>query len=247
VPGVINWAGITRKNAEVIKLTFDNGKELICTPDHKIPVFGKGFVEAKDLTEQDSLIAFNTQQSKISSSSNEYQQVWDHETKSWIWTHRLVGEFFRQQNKHQEFTYLEENINKTKAVIHHKDSDRFNNDPRNLTYMNKQDHILFHAAQKKEFWENMTDQYRATMTLKISDTLKDRWKTLSDTDRLTALWNIRSAQQKSVWMRQNDPAFAASYKRMPVHLENDTSNITQQLDSSWLRILSHELRYKTKN
>jgi len=213
VPGVINWAGITRKNAEVIKLTFDNGKELICTPDHKIPVFGKGFVEAKDLTEQDSLIAFNTQQSKISSSSNEYQQVWDHETKSWIWTHRLVGEFFRQQNKHQEFTYLEENINKTKAVIHHKDSDRFNNDPRNLTYMNKQDHILFHAAQKKEFWENMTDQYRATMTLKISDTLKDRWKTLSNTNRLAALWNIRSAQQKSVWMRQNNPAFAASYKK----------------------------------
>lgn len=213
LPGVINWAGVTRRDTEVIKLTLDNGKELICTPDHKIPVFGKGFVEAKDLTDQDSLIAFNTQQSKISSSSNEYQQVWDHETKSWIWTHRLVGEFFRQQNKHQEFTYLEENINKTKAVIHHKDSNRFNNDPRNLTYMNKQDHILFHAAQKKEFWENMTDQYRATMTLKISDTLKDRWKTLSNTDRLAALWNIRSAQQKSVWMRQNNPAFAASYKK----------------------------------
>ena len=151
VPGVINWAGITRKNTETIKLTFDNGKELICTPDHKIPVFGKGFVEAQHLTVNDSLIAFNTRQEKIAPNSNEYEQVWDHSTKSWKWTHRVVGEFFRKIKKHQEFTYLTENANKLKAVIHHKDSNRYNNDPRNLTYMNKEDHILYNASQKKDF------------------------------------------------------------------------------------------------
>jgi hypothetical protein len=36
VPGLINWAGVTRKDTESIELTFDNGKTLICTPDHKI-------------------------------------------------------------------------------------------------------------------------------------------------------------------------------------------------------------------
>ena len=151
VPGVINWAGITRENAEVIKLTFDNGEHLICTPDHKIPVFGKGFVEAKDILETDSLISFNRRNNKISDKSNDYEQIWDHSKKDWVWTHRAVGEFFRNKNKHQEFTYLNEYRNAEKSVIHHKDYDRFNNDPKNLQYMNKKDHILYHSEQVANF------------------------------------------------------------------------------------------------
>lgn len=214
VPGVINWAGVTRKDTEVIELTFDNGKTLVCTPDHKIPVFGKGFVEAQYLTVDDSLIAFNTKNEPISGGkTNEYQQVWDHESKSWIWTHRMVGEFFRKQGKHQEFNYLTEYATAPRTVIHHKDSDRFNNDPRNLTYMNKTDHVLYHAAQKSDFWDTMSDEYRKTMTDKISNTLKTRWENLSDMERLSGLWNIRAAQQKAVWARKNDPDTAAKYKK----------------------------------
>ena len=213
MPGVIDWAGITRRNAETIKLTFDNGETLTCTPDHKIPVFGRGFVAAKDLTVQDSLIAFNRQEAKLSSRSSEYQQVWDHKSRSWVWTHRMVGEFFRKQKKHQEFTYLEENIGKAKQVIHHKDFDRFNNDPRNLAYMNQQDHILYHAAQKKQFWEDMTPEYRNIMAGKISETLKARWANMNEQERLTALYRVRQAQARSVWMRQNDPDIAARYQK----------------------------------
>lgn len=212
VPGVINWAGVTRKNTEVIKITLDNGKQLIVTPDHKIPVFGRGFIEAKDLTQNDSLIAFNTRNQKVSPNGNTYQQVWDHESKSWEWTHRIVGEFFRNLNKHQEFTYLEEHINSHKATIHHKDNNRFNNDPRNLTYMNKEDHILYHDAQKSTFWETMSDDYQIKMTSKISNTLKENWKNLTEEERVKRLWNIRSAQKKSIWLRQNDLDVASRYK-----------------------------------
>lgn len=213
VPGLINWAGVTRKDTEVIEITFDNGKTLTCTPDHKIPVFGKGFVEAKDLTIEDSLIAFNTRKKSISGGkTNDYEQVWDHESKSWVWTHRMTGEFFRKLGKHQEFTYLEENVTKAKAVIHHKDNNRYNNDPRNLTYMNKEDHILYHAAQKSDFWKNMSDDDRTMITGKISTTLKEYWAALSEEERLVKLWNIRAAQKKSVWGRRHDPIIAAKYK-----------------------------------
>jgi len=213
VPGVINWAGVTRKDTEVLELTFDNGKTLICTPDHKLPVFGKGFVEAQYLTEQDSLIAFNTQNKAMSGGkTNEYQQVWDHESKSWVWTHRMVGEFFREKGKHQEFSYLAEYVLSPRTTIHHKDYNRFNNDPRNLTYMNKADHIMYHAAQKKDFWETMSNDYREEMTSKISNTLKEYWENLSEEDRLAKLWNIRNAQQKAVWLRQNDVDVATRYK-----------------------------------
>lgn len=179
VPGVINWAGITRKNTDVIQLTFDNGKTLVCTPDHKIPVFGKGFVEAQYLTENDSLISFNTRYKPISGGkTSEYQQVWDHACKEWVWTHRMVGEFFRNLGKHQEFSYLPEYAMSPRTVIHHKDHNRFNNDPKNLTYMNKTDHVLYHAEE----------------------------------ERASRLRNIRAAQQKAAWMRQNDENTAKRYK-----------------------------------
>jgi hypothetical protein len=120
VPGVINWAGVTRKNTDVIELTFDNGKTLVCTPDHKIPVFGKGFVEAQNLTENDSLIAFNTRNEPIAGGkTNTYQQVWDHDSKKWVWTHRMVGKFFRSKQKHQEFNYLPEYALKERNTLHH--------------------------------------------------------------------------------------------------------------------------------
>lgn len=178
VPGLINWAGITRSNAEVIKLTFDNGESLICTPDHKIPVFGKGFVEAKAITSADSLISFNRRNKSIAGGkTNEYEQVWDHESKSWVWTHRFVGEFFRKQNKHQEFTFLNENKGREKSVIHHKDFDRRNNDPRNLQYMNKHDHILYHSSIAGNMWKNMISIQLAEIKEKISQTIKKNWAT----------------------------------------------------------------------
>jgi len=208
LPGVIDWAGVTRRNTEVIEITFDNGQTLVCTPDHKIPVHGKGFVQAQDLTVNDSLIAFNTRKEKISSHSSDYEQIWDHAEKSWKWTHRMVGEFFRKLGKHQEFTYLAEHAEQPKTVIHHRDHDRFNNDPRNLTYMDRRDHVLYHAAQKQDFWANMSADYRIEITGKISNTLKENWHNLSEQQRLDRLWNIRNAQKKSVWLRKNDPAHA---------------------------------------
>lgn len=194
VPGLINWAGITRTDTEAIKLTFDNGKTLICTPDHKIPVFEKGFVEAQHLTTNDSLISFNKRLATIGSKGNTYQQVWNHETKTWVWTHKLVGEFFKSRKKHQEFTFLEENASKLKSVIHHKDDDRCNNDPRNLTYMNKEDHILYHAAQTSEFWNAIPSEFLTDLTDKISETLKLNWPNLTNEERLACLWNIRQTQ-----------------------------------------------------
>ena len=32
-----------------MRITLDNGSEIVCTPDHKYPILGLGFVEAQDL------------------------------------------------------------------------------------------------------------------------------------------------------------------------------------------------------
>lgn len=51
----ITGAQMTKKNASVIKVTYD-GKTVVCTPDHKIFTKNRGWVEAKDLDEKDILV-----------------------------------------------------------------------------------------------------------------------------------------------------------------------------------------------
>lgn len=53
---VVTGAELTRKNADIIQLELDDGKILKCTPDHKIYTSNRGYVEAKDLTEDDDIV-----------------------------------------------------------------------------------------------------------------------------------------------------------------------------------------------
>jgi len=247
VPGNITWAGITRKNTQVIKLNLDDGTSITLTPDHKVPVLGKGFVEAQHLTKNDSLISYETREKSLVSSDNDrtYTQIYDHEQNEWVYVHRLVNKFFRDINKHQEFTYLPENINSHKSVVHHKDFNRYNNDPRNLQLMNHLDHIRYH--QDTNFWQHISEKEAERIKLKISKTLKNRWENITDDEKRISLKNIRKAQQQAVWLRNNDNDHATKYavnfgkarrekikndpdfkKRITSHLTNWQENMPNQ-------------------
>lgn len=55
---MISWAGVTRTNTEVIKVTLDNGGVIICTPDHKFILRNGVKIEAKDLVPGSSLMLY---------------------------------------------------------------------------------------------------------------------------------------------------------------------------------------------
>jgi len=56
VPGLISWAGRTRSNTEVVRVTLDNGKSITCTPDHKFILRNGEKREAQHLKPNDSLM-----------------------------------------------------------------------------------------------------------------------------------------------------------------------------------------------
>ena len=165
-PGIITWAGVTRKNAKRIKLTLDNGKEIIVTPDHKFPVQGKGFVEAQNISTNDSLFPF-TRHTKIMYGKSDYEQVWDSNHKKFEYTHKIVSRFMQNHNAHTIFRYkFKETLEN--AIVHHLDYDRFNNSPSNLVFMDMQDHNLFHRETKAEWWNSLSDERRAEVCAAIS-------------------------------------------------------------------------------
>lgn len=161
-PGPITWAGITKKNAQVITLTFDNGKTFTCTPDHKIPVLGRGFVEAQHLTSDDSLISFESREKSMTRRTKDkdrsYTQVYDHELNKWVFVHRMTGEFLKGIDKHQEFNFDESLNHLPCCTVHHADYNRHNNNPNNLLWMSAADHRRYNSATKKDYWNNISEE-----------------------------------------------------------------------------------------
>ncbi len=141
VPGKITWAGLTRKNTDVVKITLDNGETITTTPDHKFPTKFNGIKQAKDLQIGESMWSFNKKFQKIKGAGkkrkrNTYEMVFDHNSNEWIYTHRLVANYFKNLNEHEIFSYLNEYFDSEKNTIHHKDFNRYNNSPENLCFMN---------------------------------------------------------------------------------------------------------------
>ena len=102
VPGPISWAGITKESSDVVRVTFDNGKSVVCTPDHKFPVWDKGFVEAQHLAVGESLIPGYRRFKEITKGGVEYEQIFKNDTKTWEFTHREIVKF-QEESAAQEY------------------------------------------------------------------------------------------------------------------------------------------------
>lgn len=149
VPGNITWAGITQKDVNVLKITLDNGEEIICTPSHKIPVLGKGFVEAKDLTINDPLISFNTRLKSLSNDPDRsYQQVYDHEKNEWVYSHRMVAEFFKGMNAHQILVFDSIFADAEKNIVN------YNHRISKIEYLDQKIDVGTITIDGKEKWHN---------------------------------------------------------------------------------------------
>ena len=181
-PGMITWAGETRKNTEVIKITLDNGESITTTPDHKWVYRTKGFVEAKDLRVGESLMPFYRDRKKIKSNTNgDYERIWDSAKQEWVFTHRMVTDLLNDFNVIENFTFNEKYSNEIKNIRHHKDHNRFNNNPNNLVWMNGADHMKYHQSVIMEtIWYNPEENIK-----KITKGINEYIFNLSEEDRIS--------------------------------------------------------------
>lgn len=180
-PGLISWAGVTRKNARVVKVTLDNGESIICTPDHKFPVQTKGKTQAKDLKAGDSLFPFNTRLKDLHwNRKSKYLQIYDSESRDWMFAHRMVARTVKGTKFENVLVHNEGYKNLVKDVIHHINYNHFDNTPDNLAWMNWDDHALLHRDNQeitnaniskalKKHHENLSDDKKEEIYSRLSE------------------------------------------------------------------------------
>lgn len=193
-PGMITWAGITRKNADVIKITLDNGKEIITTPDHNFVHRTKGFVEAQNLVVGDSLMPFYRKEDYILNKkyAKKYKEIWDNEKQEWIFVHRMVNNFQKENNIEEYFSFNIALNEKNMRTIHHKDNNRYNNNPSNLVLMDSKDHYKYH---RYELWG--TPEKCEKTKEKISKGVKKYLNSLNEEEQIKRYERINNPISKA--------------------------------------------------
>lgn len=215
IPGKISWAGVTHESANVMKLTFDNGKELICTPDHKFPSLSNGKKRADELSIGESIFALYKEKEKINEKTSEYEKVYQHDTKDWEFTHRMVVKSLKETDIINEHI-LNPNDTTRRGVIHHRDFDRFNNSPENLELMTYKDHYNLHARASssiinenistglKKYYNNISKEEKKARYMPFFNGLQKWRNQLTDEDKLNFSNKMKEITKKSVTQEYRD-------------------------------------------
>ncbi len=135
---------MTKANAEVIKVTLDNGEEIVCTPDHRFMLRDGSYKAAALLTPEDSLMPLYRKLSSTKETGitiDGYEMVWNPRSDSWLFTH-LIADWY---NRYLEVYCLEDGNH-----CHHVDFNKRNNNPTNLKRLPAAEHLALHRAHVKQ-------------------------------------------------------------------------------------------------
>ena len=134
-----------RNDNKLLKITLDNNKIIKCTLDHIFYKRDCSQVEAKNLKIGDSLYPFDIQYAKNvlnNAGNDEHLCIFDGKKSEYVYIHILSDAYNERHNLTQTFY-------KRGFVRHHKDFNKFNNNPTNIIRMLYEDHFKIHADNIK--------------------------------------------------------------------------------------------------
>jgi len=245
VPGLAHSARLTGYK-KVLKVTLDNGKIFKCTKDHLIMKRDGSYVEAQFLKENDSLMPLYKKLSDNNDYIKGYEKLLNPLDNKWDYTHKIVANnsFLPVLNKKGEEIIFSTNSD-FKGIIHHKDFNKLNNSPENLSLMTGQDHFKYHAQfsstkegrkmcsdRLKKQWEN--PEFRALMTernrkngVKVSAQLKK--------------------EGRCGFQANRDLVVEIGKKTGPINIKRcNTSEVRLRRDNAWNNNFKHNKEFKEK-
>ena len=184
-PKLIEKAWCTIKNAKLIEVELDDGGKIRCTPNHKFMLRDGSYLEAKDLSEGDSLMPLYRKYPNSGQLKN-YRLYYEPIEDKWHYEHRRFA-----------IDVFDE-----KHLVHHENMNPKDNSPDNLIWMSKKAHIDLHnklltgansleAREKKS--KSLSNYYSNNRN---SETFINRNKKISETLKNKIPESVRKAKEK---------------------------------------------------
>ena len=204
-------ARVTRRNAEVIRVTLDNGEVITCTPDHRFMLRDGSYKAAELLAAGESLMPLYRKLSDKSEAGitiDGYEMTWDPRSETWLFTH-VLADWYNRWNG----IYTRESGDH----CHHVDFNKRNNNPTNIRRMAASDHLALHRLYVKrtlhrsdsiEKWRKRrgSDEYRRMMSERmrqpetravLSEQAKAQWANDEYKSYMLAKWRAYYAENEA--------------------------------------------------
>lgn len=208
-PGKIKDVWVSGSANEMLKITLDNGKSIITTPEHPYMLRNGQYKEAKDLEVGASLMPLY-----FGTTANGYETVKANSkaTTEFYSTYKQVANALLQKEIEEAKKRSGEDI----IAIHHKDFNKANNSPENLLPMGVQEHYKYHydhvfdsgvfdkfkaagEEYRKLVMDHTTPEYKKQAAV-MSTAMQDYWDSLTDEEK--QLDSARkSIASKAAWER----------------------------------------------
>jgi hypothetical protein len=220
VPGKVIWAGMTRKNAELVRVHLDDGSYVDTTPDHKWMLRDGTYQEASLLEPGQSLMPLYTKRSSKATGQaiDDYPMQLNQFTGRWEYVHHANARIALSSERRDVQVKTDWTKNKT-LVVHHKNFDKGDASPSNLQWMGDTDHNAYHAklAADNIIRYNKSDAHRTrTAEVNVRDQKAQRMGEAYNGTELHASHNEarREAQNKS-WSEDKEKRSSAMRWNIP--------------------------------
>lgn len=160
VPGKVVWCGKNYTAKSLTKVWLDDETWVLTAPEHPFVLRDGTQKRADELVEGDSLMPFYRKDKLLYGKSN-YDSVYNPESGTFEFTHRLVGNDILKEDKSYN-------------TLHHIDFNKKNNNPNNLLWVDFYEHKKMHSELAKKMWKN--PEYKSRMSALASENLKKRWE-----------------------------------------------------------------------
>lgn len=166
VPGKVVWCGKNYTAKNMIKVTLDDGGYIVLAPEHEFIMRDGSKKRADEISIGDSVMPFYAERNQTSSKYMErYEKVYNPNTGKYEHTHRLVAKEIKKP--------IEEGLKIN--TVHHKDYNKYNNNPTNLQWCNFHEHKKMHSQVAKNNWAN--PEKKSQTAKKISQSRIEYYKT----------------------------------------------------------------------
>jgi len=194
---------VTRRDANLVRVTLDNGEAIRCTPDHEFMLRDGSYCEAQHLEDGQSLMPLYRKTSDTDEENitiNGYEMVKQPIMRDfWEFTHLLADRYNLEHGRYAEGDGQHK---------HHIDFDKRNNRPDNIERLPEDEHMQLHREhaertlhteevfeklrelkQTEEFREKMSERMQREETVEIlREQAEKQWEDEEYRERMRNAW-----------------------------------------------------------